>query len=461
MQQRAVREGTKKRRLNPQLVPIAPSVSHEAVLLKENAELKKTIEKQKQDFQAELEKRNQQIAVWKRTSHSFSEEKKALQTKLDMIKMIAGQPGKAVADHTRVEAIKLVIVNADHPSVRPLFNKVPAYIPYKPDLSWASKQMLALNASQHQMLLAINRYIEKTNEELKKQCKTDAEYHLRKRHMLSLDGQCHGIVLYMLWLVAQHLEKQYAEQVWRMMSCPADKLSASKALFEPFIQNIQRGQEPEKYIDPKITQANVDKILGFESVCAPIEGLYDYKQIEQKLSEQLKENQLMSLTGTVINIRGEKKTHSIGLFCRESRYYLLDPNATQPILAEFEGISKLTDEIKLCFSKRINATLASNMLIRMNVVASPHAAKECKQEVTIPVVPSQIDTTLQQTWFNSMKNVKEWVKPWIDGTWLAPSTPTPTAAPDTQKFFSKKQTVPPAPGKNISGSVTLTSSRPL
>lgn len=234
-------------------------------------------------------------------------------------------------------------IDVDAMDVLPIPVSLPIrhYLPYVRDEALTKKYFLDQkyeheDYSQEKIIERLNLYIDTVNAVLKKRFNlNDNEYKARARKPISTAGQCHGISLYRAYLQGKRKINDYREQLAIIMHCtPEEMLREGSQIFERFIANESRGQEPGEYINRSLSQEHVSEILEMEQVHSLPQQTYTSNEFETKLANLIQDETIMTFTGyhdveekdADGNVSTRRVGHTVTLNCQEGRRYFYDCN---------------------------------------------------------------------------------------------------------------------------------------
>lgn len=152
---------------------------------------------------------------------------------------------------------------------------------------------------------------------------------------LETDGHCHGLTLLWLYMMSIKKEATYYDTYMRIIDCnhKAEYLYHTKQI-ETFLARVEWLQNSREYSD-EIDQLNLDELTEFKTV-DKIALNFTPQQMNEVIQKLCKENRMMVITGN---------HHTIGLFLRDTEYYLFDANHHTPVARRYQDTKLLTDSI--------------------------------------------------------------------------------------------------------------------
>lgn len=238
------------------------------------------------------------------------------------------------------------------------------YIPYFPVVNLhnsIAEEKSNLDFSQDAILKKLNKYLTKA-----------------KKTLLDTGGYCHGFALYWLYLNSQKVGHHYYEQVKRILTCPDNELLQNSSLFENFITNINRGQNPGEAIKSKfstVSQDDVCVILNGKAIVPKIElSNLTKANVSEQLTAQVKDGCYLVISAWVKdkNKSGDEveEGHTVAVICEAGKYYLFDANFPDNKPKEFNSIEALNNQIWNCF-QMITSLPLQKLKFEMDVMTPP------------------------------------------------------------------------------------------
>lgn len=169
-------------------------------------------------------------------------------------------------------------------------------------------------------------------------------------------GYCHGLTLLWLYKMSEKKIKWYYDLVQKIVDTPTDKLEDIELDIEKFIAHIEWLQQPEKYI-PYIRQMDMDKTVEILKEI-PVSSVFETKQLDAVLDLVISSEKMICVTGL---------EHSIGVFRRDSQYYIYNPNYDAGIGKRVDTIAALRIELVKCLFTDFHLS-RKKMAITINVL---------------------------------------------------------------------------------------------
>ncbi len=252
--------------------------------------------------------------------------------------------------------------------------KVPSYLPI------VLKQFSPVpgkSYDQTSVLNVLNQYILDTNAALRKRYPNMGEYYLHARRLLPLDsdgkihGACHGIAIYWAWLFSKFRENQYPLQVAKICEYKKSEINNFKEICDRFHDNIFRGQNPELYIDEKISCYDIPRILGTVRIGVAIEKDFNLATLETRMQSVMEEkcDNLVFLTGTLNRAGYKSVLHTIVLARRGAEQYVFCGNIETAIAIKVKTAKELAFQIREQLAIQFGIPIRTDDLIKIRIDA--------------------------------------------------------------------------------------------
>ncbi|MHB1948782.1 MAG: hypothetical protein ACYCQI_11800 [Gammaproteobacteria bacterium] len=174
---------------------------------------------------------------------------------------------------------------------------------------------------------------------------------LMKRPLISTEGYCHGLTLVWLYKMSEKEEDWFYRIIKNIIDYPLHKFKEIQDI-EKFLIFIEWAQNPFKYSaegEDLIHQHEVDRILQIEKIYPrrkPTNRIRDYTpaQLNQFFRKNLADNVMVTM------ISDQPNSHTVGVFLRNSQYYLYDANnlTGKAVKIPMENIEELFAKIRKC-----------------------------------------------------------------------------------------------------------------
>lgn len=164
-----------------------------------------------------------------------------------------------------------------------------------------------------------------------------------KERPLTLNyGYCHGISLLWLYKMSQGEEQWFYDIIKKIIKHKdKEEFSDIEMDIEKFIGHIEWLQNSKEYIKD-IRQMDIDKILELPERF-PLSYVFNHRQFLATLGDVIENNKMVCLSGP---------THTIGLFRREDKYHIFDPNYSTGRPKILTSVRLLKAEIIKCLFTR-------------------------------------------------------------------------------------------------------------
>lgn len=184
---------------------------------------------------------------------------------------------------------------------------------------------------------------------------------LNKRPLQLNHGYCHGFSLLWLYEMSIHNEEWFYQTLQRIVECKTlDDFNAIEFHIEKLLAHIEWLQNSSDYLK-NVNQLDIDQVLELPRTLS-LSYQFTRKQLRHVLERIIHENEMICLSGP---------DHSIGVFRRENKMYLFDPNYTEGQAKEFIRLGALKSEIIHClFDHR---TLPNKLIpLEINIAYNPY-----------------------------------------------------------------------------------------
>ncbi|MDR3490538.1 MAG: ankyrin repeat domain-containing protein [Gammaproteobacteria bacterium] len=205
-----------------------------------------------------------------------------------------------------------------------------------------------------------NKLIEKLN-----------EYLSNKKSLTKLpQGYCHGLSLLWLHHMSLRTESSFYQLVIDIISLPLSQYTPFENRIDEFIARIEWLQNANDY-DNQLEQFDVEKLLEVPHKIS-FSGVFNHRDLNRLLKSILDSEKMICLSGI---------DHSIGIYCRDEKYYIYDPNYVSGKAKIFSSIKSLTDEIFLTYLS-INKKPSPTLSLFFNI-ATHHVTENSLDEIEI------------------------------------------------------------------------------
>lgn len=193
-----------------------------------------------------------------------------------------------------------------------------------------------------------------------------------------IEGYCHGITLLWLQKMAEGKEDWFYNTKKKIIEWADNELEKMEDDIDvqKFIAKIEFAQNPEIHTyDPNawkshIEKKNVDKLLETPKQTSKIN-----RYTPASLGTLLEDIKLTNDNAIALTSRSKIK-HTIGVFIRDNKYYLFDPNYRSGIAQCFDSAHQLCDEIEKRLYSNLKLDVPTRMYLDLKIVkASPDIAK--------------------------------------------------------------------------------------
>lgn len=174
---------------------------------------------------------------------------------------------------------------------------------------------------------------------------------------IDVEGYCHGLTLLWLAKMADGNELDFYTIKTNIIKWSTDENFTffEDVSVQKFLAQIEFAQNPEKYTYDKntwgvgmIEQKDVDKILE-----TPKQKTKSGQITRESFVELICAN-----LGNAICITSRTKIkHTIGIFIRDNKYFLFDPNFRSGKAIEYESLDELFNKIGYCLYSNLNLEL--------------------------------------------------------------------------------------------------------
>lgn len=190
---------------------------------------------------------------------------------------------------------------------------------------------------------------------------------INKRDLALEPGYCHGLTLLWLYKMLEKNEKWYYDLVKKIVDTPEEKMSDIEIDIEKFIAHVEWLQQPEKIV-PSIRQMDMDESVEIPKEM-PVSSVFNPRQLDSMLELVIQPNKMICISGP---------DHSVGLFRRENKYYIYNPNYDSGIAKEMKTIKSLRHELIECLFSDFNHP-TKKLSVTINVLGEDDLAKERTQ----------------------------------------------------------------------------------
>lgn len=152
-----------------------------------------------------------------------------------------------------------------------------------------------------------------------------------KRRKLHLEyGYCHGFTLLWLYKMSEGQEQWFYDLIKKIVSHKGKKFDDIELDIEKLLNHIEWLQNSSEYIS-QIQQLDIDKILGMPRDLS-LSYVFNSREFTAALKQAIQKNKMTVLSGP---------THTIGVFERENKFFIFDPNNDEGIAKECTSIHEL------------------------------------------------------------------------------------------------------------------------
>lgn len=162
----------------------------------------------------------------------------------------------------------------------------------------------------------------------------------QRRKKINEEGYCHGLTLLWLHHISQNTEKDFYRLSKKIICSKTSEFKDFENQIENFLSNIEWLQNSCKY-QASVNQFDIDKLLEANSKLH-FSAIFNSRDLAHVLELSLLPNKMICLS----NI-----DHTVGLYCKDNKYYLYNPNYESGEAQVFQHINRLQEEIINCFNK--------------------------------------------------------------------------------------------------------------
>ncbi|SRR5579885_810407 len=182
---------------------------------------------------------------------------------------------------------------------------------------------------------------------------------IKHRNIKLKKGYCHGFTLLWLYKMSIGQEKWFYDTIKNIAACK------SKADFdeieldiEKFLSHIEWLQNSDKYVH-NIHQLDLDKVLELPRDLS-LSFLFDHKQLDDTLETLIHDNKMICLSGP---------DHTIGVYRKDGKNYIFDPNYSRGQPRMIEDVSHLKNEIIHCLFQQ--KKFREKIPLEINITSDP------------------------------------------------------------------------------------------
>jgi len=178
------------------------------------------------------------------------------------------------------------------------------------------------------------------------------QYLAGKEHLQwNKNGYCHGLVVLWQQKMADYQEQQYYSIIKKIIHTHADNLEVlnDDIGVQKFIAQVEYAQNPDIYsFGKEIRQIDVDIILESDREYYK-KSWFSIHSFAKLLDEQAK-------TRVSVTISSDASWHTIGIYFRDDKYYLFDPNYETGEAKEFDTAISAATEMMRCLYNSFKLT---------------------------------------------------------------------------------------------------------
>ncbi|MHB1949172.1 MAG: hypothetical protein ACYCQI_13780 [Gammaproteobacteria bacterium] len=232
------------------------------------------------------------------------------------------------------------------------------------------------NFNQIAIINRVNDYVRKYNAFISGNPSLKMNYVPKKE--LPVTGCCHGITwTWLQFMSTNQPQKLYA--LYQKIMSPQDHFGHSIHMpIEIFLAFVDKAHRASRYFK-NMTWRTTYKIFAMHSICDS-GGEVTPSQIYEKMASFSKEKEYaMCLSASIKKTQdGKDFYHSIGLYFKDSTFYVYDPNYKEGKPKEFKDLKDVIEEFGKCMYDDFGVKRPEFWDIKFNVVKSIRPEEEQK-----------------------------------------------------------------------------------